>query len=127
MAVLEIQKSDRVMRAKRRSHRCQSVGTKVTADEETTLIRIAEAEGKLLSEWARETLLRAARDKSDPPDALMAEIQSLRLILINTLEILLRGDKMTSEQFKAMLQYVKANKRKAAADVLASYATEGTE
>ena len=43
-------------------------------------------------------------------------------MLINTLELLLRGDKMTSEQFKEMLRYVKTNKRKAAEDMLASYA-----
>jgi hypothetical protein len=34
---------------------------------------------------------------------------------------------MTPEQFKDMLRYVKANKRKAAADMLASYAEGITE
>ncbi len=56
---------------------------------------------------------------------MFAEVQSVRLLLINALEPLLRGEKMTAEQFKAMLQYVKTNKRKAAADVLATY-TEGS-
>ena len=58
---------------------------------------------------------------------LMGEITSLRLLLVNTLEPLLRGDKMTAEQFKEMLRYVKANKRKAAEDTLASYAERSTE
>jgi hypothetical protein len=49
------------------------------------------------------------------------------LLLINTLEPLLRGDKMTADQFKEMLRYVKANKRKAAEDTLASYAERSTE
>jgi hypothetical protein len=40
---------------------------------------------------------------------------------------LLRGEKMTPEQFKEMLRYVKTNKRKAAADMLASYAEGTTE
>ena len=44
-----------------------------------------------------------------------------------TLEPLLRGDKMTAEQFKEMLRYVKVNKRKAAEDTLASYAERSTE
>jgi hypothetical protein len=57
--------------------------------------------------------------------ATFTELQALRLLLINALEPLLRGDKMTSEQFKEMLRYVKTNKRKAAADMLASY-VEGT-
>ncbi|MEO8736731.1 MAG: hypothetical protein ABI380_09350, partial [Edaphobacter sp.] len=57
--------------------------------------------------------------------AAFTEVQALRLLLINTLEPLLRGEKMTPDQFKDMLRYVKTNKRKAAADTLASY-TEGT-
>jgi hypothetical protein len=59
--------------------------------------------------------------------ALMAEVTSLRLLLINTLEPLLRGEQKTAEQFKEMLRYVKANKRKAAEDALASYAERSTE
>ena len=58
---------------------------------------------------------------------LWAKLRALRLLLINTLEPLLRGDKMTAEQFKEMLRYVKANKRKAAEDALASYAERSTE
>jgi len=58
---------------------------------------------------------------------LMGEVTSLRLLLINTLEPLLRGEQMTTEQFKEMLRYVKANKRKAAEDTLASYAERNTE
>jgi hypothetical protein len=34
---------------------------------------------------------------------------------------------MTAEQFKEMLRYVKANKRKAAEDVLDSYTERSTE
>jgi hypothetical protein len=48
-------------------------------------------------------------------------------LLINTLEPLLRGEQKTAEQFKEMLRYVKANKRKAAEDALASYAERSTE
>jgi hypothetical protein len=127
MAMSQLRKSDRVMRVKGRSNRCQSVGTKVTVEEEAALIHSASSEGKFLSEWARETLLRAAEERSYSADVLMSEVQALRLILINTLEVLLRGDKMTSEQFKEMLRYVKSNKRKAAADMFASYAEGSTE
>ena len=58
---------------------------------------------------------------------LLGEITGIRLLLINALEPLMRGDKMTPEQFKEMLRYVKANKRKAAADTLASYAEGATD
>ena len=127
MPVLDLEKSSRTMRMKGRNNRSQSIGTKVTVEEETVLIRTAEIEGKFISEWVRETLLRAARERLQPADALMAEVQALRLLLINTLEPLLRGDKMTPEQFREMLRYVKTNKRKAAADMLASYAEGTTE
>ena len=71
---------------------------------------------------------RGGQQRSEPLiAALMGEVQALRLLLINTLEPLLRGEKMTSEQFKEMLRYVKTNKRKAAADMLASYAEGTTE
>lgn len=127
MPLLDLEKSNRTMRMKGRNNRSQSIGTKVTAEEETVLIHTAEIEGKFISEWVRETLLRAARERIEPADALMAEVQALRLLLINTLEPLLRGEKMTPEQFKEMLRYVKTNKRKAAADMLASYAEGTTE
>jgi len=73
--------------------------------------------------------MREVRDNSrNATDlALMSEVTSLRLLLINTLEPLLRGEQMTTEQFKEMLRYVKANKRKAAVDTLASYAERSTE
>ena len=52
---------------------------------------------------------------------------AIRLLLINALEPLLRGEKMTAEQFKELLRYVKTNKHKAADEMLASYAEGTTE
>jgi hypothetical protein len=81
-----------------------------------------------LREWSRDVLLAAAQGSLLPDErALFSEVQALRLLLINTLEPLLRGEKMTPEQFKEMLRYVKTNKRKAAADMLASYAEGASE
>jgi hypothetical protein len=59
--------------------------------------------------------------------ATFAEVQAIRLLLINSLEPLLRGDKLTAEQFKELLRYVKTNKRKAAKEMLASYAEGAAE
>jgi hypothetical protein len=71
----------------------------------------------------------AARRTRTPEEnsALFTEVQAIRLLLINTLEPLLRGEKMTAEQFKELLRYMKNNKRKAADEVLASYANGATE
>jgi len=111
-----------------RGRRSQSIGTKLTEQEEFACLAAAEKAGKAPGEWARDVLVSTARSREFPQEsALFVELQALRLLLINTLEPLLRGDKMTSEQFKEMLRYVKTNKRKAAADMLASYAEGTTE
>lgn len=106
-----------------------TVGGKFTDAEAKSLAKKAASRGQLLSEWAREALLNAVREqrKEDENAALFVEVQALRLLFINTLEPLLRGEQMTGEQFKEMLRYVKANKRKAADDMLASYAERSAE
>ena len=118
----------RLQRLKGRETRTQSIATRFTRTEERALLRVAASSGKNLREWAREILLDAANGPQHGDGAaLFAEVQALRLLLINTLEPLLRGEKMTPEQFKEMLRYVKTNKRKAAAGILASYAEGTTE
>ena len=118
----------RLQRIKGRETRSQSIATRFTKAEEKTLLQVASDRGMNLREWSRDVLLTAARGSRLPDEStLFAEVQALRLLLINTLEPLLRGEKMTPEQFKEMLRYVKTNKRKAATDMLASYAEGTTE
>jgi len=106
-----------------------TVGGKFTDVEAKSLAKKAASRGQLLSEWAREALLAAIREqhKEDENSALFIEVQALRLLFVNALEPLLRGEQMTAEQFKEMLRYVKANKHKVADDVLASYAERSVE
>jgi len=98
-----------------------------TPSEAAAIEAASQADGKAVGEWLRDLALRELRSDGLRSLALMGEIAALRLLLINTLEPLLRGDKMTPDQFKEMLRYVKTNKRKAAADMLASYAEGTTE
>jgi uncharacterized protein (DUF1778 family) len=121
MPLLKAEKTNRLMRIKGRNNRSQSIGTKVTTEEETELVRAAEADGKFISEWVRDVLLRTARERMRTADPLMTEIQVLRLILINSLEPILRGERWSAEQFKEMVRYVKTNKHKVAAELMASY------
>jgi hypothetical protein len=109
--------------------RTNTVGGKFTDAEAKALAKRAAERSQLLGEWAREALLAAGRQQQQDSQnsALFVEVLALRLLLINTLEPLLRGDKMTPEQFKELLRHVKTNKRKAAADMLASYAEGTTE
>jgi hypothetical protein len=106
--------------------RSRTASTKLTDAEYAEVERLAGVRGQWLSEWVRDILLSATREQNIQLAA-FTELQALRLLLINTLEPLLRGDKMNPEQFKEMLRYVKTNKRKAAADMLASYAEGITE
>jgi uncharacterized protein YgbK (DUF1537 family) len=108
-----------------------TVNTKLTETEFAAdrASAAAESEGKAVGEWLRDLVQGELAEGSRRLQslAIMGEIAALRLLLINTLEPLLRGDKMTTEQFKEMLRYVKVNKRKAAEDTLASYAERSTE
>lgn len=106
-----------------------TLNTKLTELEFAEVERFCESRNMAFSEWVREVVLHEVRGAEDRPAImpLLGEITGLRLLLINTLEPLLRGDKMTPEQFREMLRYVKSNKRKAAADMLASYAEGATE
>ena len=129
MPILDTEMKRRKGAVKGRECRNHSLNTKLTATEAAAVNAAAESEGKAVGEWLRDLVQRELAEDSGQlqPLAVMGEVAALRLLLINALEPLLRGDKMTAEQFKEMLRYVKANKRKAAEDTLASYAERSTE
>jgi len=127
MAVLGSEATRRKGTVKGRECRNQTLNTKLTLTEAAAVEAASEAEGKAVGEWLRDLALQELAGRPLPMLAVMGEIAALRLLLINTLEPLLRGDKMTSEQFKAMLQYVKTNKRKVAEEVLGSYAERSSQ
>ena len=127
-AVLDMEIVKRKGAVRGRASRNQTVTTKLTATEAAEVEAASTRDGKTVGEWLRDIALRELRDQGAISTvAVMGEMTALRLLLINTLEPLLRGEKMTPDQFKEMLRYVKTNKRKAAADMLASYAEGTTE
>jgi hypothetical protein len=129
MPILDTEMKRRKGAVKGRECRNHSLNTKLTATEAAAVNAAAESEGKAVGEWLRDLVQRELAEGSGQLQSLavMGEVAALRLLLINALEPLLRGDKMTAEQFKEMLRYVKANKRKAAEDAVASYAERSTE
>jgi hypothetical protein len=129
MPILDTEMKRRKGAVKGRECRNHSLNTKLTATEAAAVNAAAESEGKAVGEWLRDLVKRELAEGSGQLQSLavMGEVAALRLLLINALEPLLRGDKMTAEQFKEMLRYVKANKRKAAEDALVSYAERSTE
>jgi hypothetical protein len=104
------------------------VSTKLTEAEFAQVERLADERSQWISEWVRDALQSAIRDQESLQRmASFAEIQAIRLLLVNTMEPLLRGEKMSAEQFRELLRYVKNNKRKAAEEMLASYTNKTTE
>ena len=126
MSLLSSESQPSARRVRGREKRNITLNTKLTRVEFAEVERHCESLGLGFGEWLRGLVLREVRNNGERL-AVMGEITSLRLLLINALEPLLRGDRMTAEQFKEMLRYVKTNKRKAAADMLASYAEGTTE
>ena len=79
--------------------RSQSIGTKLTPDEERQILVAAEADGKAPSEWARDLLLRGAvaSNRGETEMHLFTELVGIQMLLMNALDPLLRGEKMTRE------------------------------
>lgn len=109
----------RLSRSKGRTGRDRVVSSRATADEHQELEAAAKAEGKALSEWSREVLLREAR--TPRADALFTEIVATRMLLNLLLKPLVCGTTISAEEFSAVLTNVRTTKHQAATDVMHQY------
>jgi hypothetical protein len=112
----------RTSRSHGRAGRTYVASAKVTRQEHAELERTARTEGKALSEWAREVLLRAAR-RSDH-DAVFTEIVATRMLLVNLIKPLILGKPVTSQWITEAMSAVRREKRRAAQEVLQQYADD---
>ena len=103
---------------KQQLFRIKSVGTKVTTNEFELLKDKAQADGQTLSEWTRDVLLREGKDLYPNLD-LVSEIVGIQLLLMNVLAPLARGERISAEQFQAIVRSVQSTKVKAAQELLA--------
>jgi hypothetical protein len=107
---------------KGRDRRTQNLSTKLTEAEERELQQASAAEGKTLSEWAREVLLRSARtgDSSSMPDSMvLTEVVGLQLFLMNVLSPLARGEHLSAEQYQNIVKNVQTNKVRTTQELIA--------
>jgi hypothetical protein len=58
---------------------------------------------------------------------ILTEIIGLQLFLTNVLAPIARGEKIDADQYQELMRHVKANKRKAAEEVLAQRSAERRE
>ena len=64
--------------------RTKTAATRLTPEELGEIEAVAEGAGQALSEWLRETALRAARQRpADPSELVLAELWALRYALLN--------------------------------------------
>lgn len=112
-----------------RESRNQSLNTKLTRTEFAAVEAASEADGRALGEWVREAVLRAVRSSSVGvlTDHLMTEIVALQLFLTDVLLPLACGERMNAEQYEGLMRNVKANKQRAAREVIAQYVAENEE
>ncbi len=94
-----------------------TIGGKFTPIEYEELSKIASDGGQLLSEWAREVLLREAQAEESNLH-LISEVVGLQLLLMNTLAPMARGEKISAEQFQRIVKSVQSTKVKAAEEML---------
>jgi hypothetical protein len=92
---------------------------RVTAIEHRELHNAARANGKSLSEWAREILLQEARRSDDDP--LFTELIATRMILLNLLKPLAMGQVVTPDDFARISATVRNDKRKVAQEIQQQY------
>ena len=95
------------------AQRNKSVGTKVTAAEFDALERRAHAQKLTLSEWVRAELLDTKKHEGD--EVLLGELLALRAILINLLFSLGKGERLTAEAMKELIERADRDKANRAA------------
>ena len=107
---------------KGRAKRTQNVSTRLTKLEENQLLAASAAEGKTLSEWARDVLLQRARGSTplgSDEQVLLTEIVGVELFLMNVLAPLSRGEHLTPEQYQNLIKTVRSSKKQAAKQIVA--------
>jgi len=103
------------------SLRTKTASTKVTNSEFHELESFAERQGQSISEWIRQTLLTEARGERGSAMNLhiFTELVGIQMLLMGTLEPLLRGDKMVQDQLAILFRQVQTTKAAKAQELLA--------
>ena len=104
-----------------RDRRSRNLSTKLTTNEAKAVEEAASRTGKTPSEWARDLLLRAVVVGTHTPMEMhiFTELVGIQMLLMNTLEPLLRGDKIAQEQLTILFRQVQTTKATRAQELLA--------
>jgi hypothetical protein len=104
-----------------RDRRSRNLSTKLTPNEAKAVEEAASRAGKTPSEWARDLLLRSVVVGNRTPMEMhiFTELVGIQMLLMNTLEPLLRGDKIAQEQLTILFRQVQTTKATRAQELLA--------
>ena len=108
-------------RLRGRDRRSLNLSTKLTAAEAKAIEDAASRASKTPSEWARDLLLRnvALGSHTEMEMHVFTELVGIQMLLMNTLEPLLCGEKLSREEVKAHFRQVQTAKAAQAQELLA--------
>jgi hypothetical protein len=113
--------------AQRPPIRNRQIGVRLTEDEYRDFEQLAWRSGRTIGDWARDHLIASAKSPIDEFNHLMTEIVGLQLFLTEALSPVACGQRLTSEQYDALMRNVKLTKRRVAQEVIARNIAEGKE
>jgi hypothetical protein len=121
MSTNTLQIKNENMQAKGRESRTESIATRFTPAEVQTLLKRAENNGQNLREWARDVLLHseAVGRAAEMEMHIFTELVGLQMLLMNTLEPLLRGSTLNQERINAIFRQVQTTQAAKAQELLA--------
>ncbi len=107
--------------------RNKTASTKLSESELEEVEVAAQQAGKSFSEWARETLLGAARGTGADPaaEAALGEVLALRAVLLNLLYASNQGRQLTQEEMQTLIVRADQEKNGRAAQVLEEKGRKG--
>jgi hypothetical protein len=97
------------------------LSARFTDSEYVALESFAWSKGKTLAEWVRDVVLHSLEGTSQPhmDMHIFTELVGIQMLLMNTLEPLLRGDRLAQEQLTVLFRQVQTTKAAKAQELLA--------
>ena len=107
--------------SKRPTARNRILSARFTENEYAALENLAWSKGTTLADWVRDALLRDLGDgnSAEMEMHIFTELVGIQMLLMNTLEPLLRGDKISQEQLAVLFRQVQTTKAAKAQELLA--------
>jgi len=99
--------------------RTKSITAKMTEEEYARLQEFVIARGQSMGELARELLLAAmARTAASAEETILAELLALRMLYLNTVQILGQRRELTTDELRKLIERVDCEKQRKARERL---------